>query len=246
MIRLLKRYATQPTIFELDNQIDKLLPKDFVTENVPIEAVIKMFYIKELSEPIVHEWQANQVSWNAQDNMKERVSLLDHLIYLNSKIADVEDMQSLYNRFVLPFTEKFEHDKYVMDESSELPMDKFGRIHGFGSKKSAYANVWLVHNPNLQSKYPALINNRPLHEYFQNVSDRQSLLLPLEIANKHWTTVNRGLLTDIYGSFKIFATASGGGVSGQVNSVRMGIARALSKWHSSLVPHFQECILFLI
>ena len=242
MLKIARRFAAQPTLFELDSQIDRLLPSDFVTENVPIEAIIKMFYIKELNEPIQHEWQKSQHEWVADGIIKERLSLLDHLIQLNKNIKSNENLEELYNRYISPFLLTHKNDQYILNEETELPIDRFGRIYGYGSRKTAKANVWLVHNPKVESLYPVLINNRPLHDYFENASDRQSILMPLEIANQHWDTANRGLKSDPYGTFKIFATTSGGGISGQANSIRMGIARALAKWHSSLVPYFQECI----
>eukprot|EP00835_Amoeboradix_gromovi_P001408 NODE_63_length_25098_cov_0.440498.p12 type:complete len:245 gc:universal NODE_63_length_25098_cov_0.440498:15941-15207(-) len=241
MIKLTRRHAVLPTIFELDSQIDKLLPNDFVEENVPIESVLKMFYIKELGDPIVQPWQTKQNLWKTEGKIRDRVSLLDHLIFLNSNIKSENDLHLIYKSFVEPFTSSVQDNQYVADDGVDLPIDKYGRISGYGSRKTAIANVWLVHNPKIISEYSALINNRPLHDYFVNPSDRQSILIPFEIAHLHWDSVNRGLDTDVYGSFKIFATTSGGGVSGQASSIRMGIARALAKWHSFLVPYFQEC-----
>ncbi len=241
MLRFIKRFSHEHLMQEIDGHIDSLLPVDFVEENVPLEAVAKMLHIKDLNDPIKHNWHTKDIKWKDIEFMKERVSLLDHLIHVNTDLKDKEQLMSLYKQYVEPYTEQIINQFEASGIVDKLEMDSYGRIFGKGSRKSSKATVWLVFNPEIQTPHPFLVNNRPLHDYFSNPSDRQSILLPFEIANKQWSFTNRGVLTDVYSTFKVFASASGGGTTGQTGSIRMGLARCLAKWHTDLAPYLQEC-----
>ena len=65
------------------------------------------------------------------------------------------------------------------------------------------------------------VNDRPFESYFPRESNRLIIMQPLE-------TVKLGPKLDI------FASASGGGLSGQAGAVRLGIARALVKMDATL------------
>lgn len=81
--------------------------------------------------------------------------------------------------------------------------------YGTGRRKSAVARTRI---------YPGsgqiLVNNRPFEEYFPRATLQMIVRQPLN-------------LTKTLGKFDIKATVDGGGVAGQAEALRHGIARAL-------------------
>jgi small subunit ribosomal protein S9 len=61
-----------------------------------------------------------------------------------------------------------------------------------------------------------VINDRELDEYFRNIRQRHSVVTPLEQTGK-------------VGQFDIHITVDGGGITGQADACRLGIARTLKK-----------------
>lgn len=81
--------------------------------------------------------------------------------------------------------------------------------YGTGRRKSSSARVFLR-----PGKGSITINKRPVDEYFGRETACMLIRQPLETV-------------DLMGKFDIYATVTGGGVSGQAGAVRLGIARAL-------------------
>ena len=78
-----------------------------------------------------------------------------------------------------------------------------------GRRKTAIARVFI-----LEGSGSITINGRDFEEYFPTVALQNQILFPLAITNSRQTY-----------DFKV--NASGGGSTGQVGAVRLGIARAL-------------------
>jgi len=89
----------------------------------------------------------------------------------------------------------------------KLDMD----VYGTGRRKEAIARVWLV-----SGSGRITINDRPLEDYFTLLNHRRSIVRPLST-------------TDTQERFDVVATVQGGGLSGQADAVRLGIARALTE-----------------
>jgi small subunit ribosomal protein S9 len=93
-----------------------------------------------------------------------------------------------------------------------------------GRRKSATARVRL---------YPAgetaeiIVNGKAMTEYFPRLQDQLRLTEPLK-------------LVEMEGKFNISVLAKGGGISGQADAVRLGIARALIKADPSLRPTLKK------
>lgn len=83
------------------------------------------------------------------------------------------------------------------------------QYYGTGRRKSSSARVFLR-----SGKGQIIINNRKLEEYFGRETSCMLVRQPLEVL-------------DQLKKFDIYATVSGGGISGQAGAVRLGIARAL-------------------
>ncbi|CAN5845597.1 30S ribosomal protein S9 [soil metagenome] len=78
-----------------------------------------------------------------------------------------------------------------------------------GRRKNAVARIHMKNGSG-----NITINGRPLDDYFPTITLQSQLLAPLH-------------LTSTAQSFDVNVAADGGGVTGQVGAIRMGIARAL-------------------
>ncbi|MFC2025977.1 30S ribosomal protein S9 [Chloroflexota bacterium] len=90
---------------------------------------------------------------------------------------------------------------------------------GIGRRKAATARVRVMNGSG-----DFLVNNKPTLEYFPRLGDMQSVMSPLEAAGE---PLNQ---------FDISVMVMGGGVTGQTEAVRLGIARALLKMNPDLRP----------
>jgi small subunit ribosomal protein S9 len=90
------------------------------------------------------------------------------------------------------------------------------QYYGTGRRKTAVARVFLRPG-NGEFK----VNGRPFEEYFVTDSQRSSAKQALVSA-------------DAAGTFNVLANVSGGGVNGQADAVKLGIARALMEFNAEL------------
>jgi small subunit ribosomal protein S9 len=88
---------------------------------------------------------------------------------------------------------------------------------GVGRRKRATARVRI----HLNGSGNAVVNDKPLEEYFPRSGDALIALSPLD------TTNNRG-------RFDVTVVVKGGGITGQSEAVTMGLARALVKFDEEL------------
>ncbi|GME83011.1 unnamed protein product [Ambrosiozyma monospora] len=91
----------------------------------------------------------------------------------------------------------------------EPKLDDFGRAKAVGRRKSSSAKVYVV-----EGSGEFLVNNKPMEKVFPKLEDRQRLLFPLHVVESE-------------NSYNVFAMVRGGGSTGQVDSVKLAIARAL-------------------
>lgn len=79
-----------------------------------------------------------------------------------------------------------------------------------GKRKTAIARVWMAPG---EGKF--LVNQKQLEEYFAGMSAQiAAIKRPLE-------------MTEMAGKYDIYANVMGGGISGQADAVRHGVAKAL-------------------
>lgn len=88
-------------------------------------------------------------------------------------------------------------------------MAQLQQYYGTGRRKSSAARVFLR-----PGNGQITINNRAIEEYFGRETSCMIIRQPLETV-------------ELLAKFDIYATVSGGGISGQAGAVRLGIARAL-------------------
>jgi small subunit ribosomal protein S9 len=90
------------------------------------------------------------------------------------------------------------------------------QYYGTGRRKSAIARVFLR-----PGSGDFKVNGRPFDQYFVTASQRYSAREPL-------------LSTETGNSFSVVVRVSGGGVNGQADAVKLGIARALMQFNIEL------------
>ena len=95
-----------------------------------------------------------------------------------------------------------------------LPKRVGNYIHAIGRRKRATARIYLV-----EGDGTVLVNDRPAAEYFA------SFIRPQEHLEK--TLQVPFTLTGTVGRYSVKARVRGGGFTGQMEAVRLGIARAL-------------------
>jgi small subunit ribosomal protein S9 len=95
-------------------------------------------------------------------------------------------------------------------------MAELVQYYGTGRRKRAVARVFLR-----QGSGDFKVNGRAFEEYFVTESQRSAAKQPL-------------VSTESATSFNVLANVSGGGVNGQADAVKLGIARALMLFNAEL------------
>jgi small subunit ribosomal protein S9 len=101
-------------------------------------------------------------------------------------------------------------------ENSKPNIDSKGRAYGTGRRKEAVARVWV--KPGVGD---IVVNGRKAFDYFARSVLQSLVLQPFSIANR-------------IGSYDVFCTVCGGGLSGQAGAVRHGISKALVEYEPAL------------
>ena len=95
-------------------------------------------------------------------------------------------------------------------------MAELVQYYGTGRRKRAVARVFLR-----PGSGDFKVNGRAFEEYFVTESQRSSAKQPL-------------VSTESAATFNVLANVSGGGVAGQADAVKLGIARALMQFNAEL------------
>lgn len=95
-------------------------------------------------------------------------------------------------------------------------MAELVQYYGTGRRKTAVARVFLR-----PGSGDFKVNGRAFEQYFVTESQRSSAKQPL-------------LSTESAASFNVIATVCGGGVNGQADAVKLGVARALMEFNGEL------------
>ena len=96
-------------------------------------------------------------------------------------------------------------------------------FEGIGRRKESTARVRLMTGTGTVT-----VNDHPVEEYFTRIGDVETILSPLAAAGQARE------------SFDITVVVRGGGVTGQTDSVCLGLARALVKLNGDFVPMLRK------
>ncbi|KAA8539942.1 hypothetical protein F0562_026634 [Nyssa sinensis] len=153
-------------------------------------------------------------------------AMLDSLLALK----DLEDVQGLpplreiedmsYEKNTRKST-RAEIERQKQEEVAKArvrQVDGKGRAYGTGRRKCSIARVWIQPG---DGKF--VVNDKEFDVYFPMLDHRAALLRPFS------ETMTLGL-------WDVSCTVKGGGVSGQVGAIRLGISRALQNWEPDLRP----------
>ena len=92
-------------------------------------------------------------------------------------------------------------------------------FEGIGRRKEATARVRLMSGT---GKFT--VNDKPVEDYFPRTGDKEAIFAPFRATSQEEIT------------FDVTATVNGGGITGQTDSVQLGLARALVKMNVEFTP----------
>ncbi len=95
-------------------------------------------------------------------------------------------------------------------------------VQATGRRKTSVARVRLR-----DGSGQVTLNGRPLESYFPTMASRMRVMEPLQI-------------TQTQGRYDVEATLEGGGITGQVDALRLGISRALIELDEELRPMLKK------
>lgn len=178
---------------------------------------------KYLSLPLVDAAQAPRVVWK---DVAQYRSLVREPVRTSKYLLLVEMLKRLnqIHPQMMPDEIKaaLEPFKRHVDPFINTPnpgvIDEDGRACGIGRRKSSSAKVYLV-----QGDGEVFINGKSINAVFGRIHDRESALWPLKA-------------TERMDKYNVWALVSGGGTTGQAESVTLGIARALMVHEPMLKP----------
>ncbi|KAI8564860.1 hypothetical protein RHMOL_Rhmol03G0215400 [Rhododendron molle] len=133
-------------------------------------------------------------------------------------LAEIEDMR--YARTTRKST-RAEIERQKQEEVANArvrQVDEKGRAYGTGRRKCSIARVWIQPG---DGRF--VVNEKEFDVYFPMLDHRAALLRPFSE-------------TKTLGLWNIDCTVKGGGVSGQVGAIQLGISRALQNWEPDLRP----------
>lgn len=105
---------------------------------------------------------------------------------------------------------------------AEPKKDEYGRSYATGKRKDAVARVWIKAG---SGKF--VVNSREFEDYFPRPVLRMMINQPFQVCDR-------------LNQFDVYATVSGGGLSGQAGAVRHGIAKALTLFEPELRPALKK------
>ena len=98
---------------------------------------------------------------------------------------------------------------------------------GTGRRKTSVARVWLYEKKKKPDIVGLVVNEKPIEEYFPDPKAEMKYMRPFQ-------------LTVTVGKFVGTIKVEGGGLSGQLDAVTHGIARALEKFNPDFRPALKK------
>jgi len=92
------------------------------------------------------------------------------------------------------------------------------QYYGTGRRKESVARVFLR-----PGEGKITVNDKDFEDYFKGIVKAASALEPLKVV-------------DMVGKFDAYITVKGGGTTGQIDAIKLGLARALEKYN----PEFRK------
>ncbi|CAL1404903.1 unnamed protein product [Linum trigynum] len=152
--------------------------------------------------------------------------MLDSLIALKDfegveglpTLGEIEDIRYEKSRRKSTRAEMERQKQEEITKARVRQVDDKGRAYGTGRRKCSIARVWIQPGEGNFS-----VNEKQFDVYFPMLDHRAALLRPFSE-------------TKTLGIWDIDCTVKGGGVSGQVGAIQLGISRALQNWEPDYRP----------
>jgi small subunit ribosomal protein S9 len=142
------------------------------------------------------------------------LQLLSRLNKIHPKLQ-TKQLHEVLNRFRRP-------DVVGLQKPPPRKLDDEGRAHGMGRRKESVARVKLI-----EGNGEVLINGRSVVQAFPRLHDRESALWALKVTGR-------------MDKYNVFAIVTGGGLTGQAESVTLAVARALMVHEPALKPTLRK------
>ncbi|KAI3834955.1 hypothetical protein MKX03_025296 [Papaver bracteatum] len=156
--------------------------------------------------------------------------MIESMILLKD-LKGVEGLQPLSELKDMPKSEKSDRkstnaeiERRKQEEVAKArvrQVDDKGRAYGTGRRKCSIARVWVQPGDGRFS-----INDKAFDVYFPILDHRAAILRPFSE-------------TKTLGLWDVKCTVQGGGLSGQVGAIQLGISRALQNWEPGLRPYLK-------
>ncbi|KAL7625488.1 37S ribosomal protein S9, mitochondrial [Parahypoxylon ruwenzoriense] len=165
--------------------------------------------------PTVAPGQAERVAWKTKEQYRlsvgESVKARDFATCLGLVKRLHQIHPDLMPEEVTKGVRPFKRDiNMYLNTPKPIPIDRFGRSHGAGRRKSSVARAWLV-----EGTGEVLVNGKPLNDAFGRIHDRESALWGLKVMNR-------------MDKYNVWALVEGGGTTGQAEALAMAVAKALA------------------
>ncbi|KAK5696360.1 37S ribosomal protein S9, mitochondrial [Elasticomyces elasticus] len=173
--------------------------------------------------PHLPQGEAPRIAWKTIDQYKTEkaepvkmkgynalLKLLKELNYIHPSLMPEEVKAALetFKRDVQPY----------LNVPKPITVDAYGVSIAVGRRKSSSAKVYLV-----EGTGEALINGRPLTDYFGRLHDRESAVWALKCTQR-------------LDKYNVWALAKGGGTTGQAEAITLACAKALLAHEPDLKP----------
>ncbi|RLV94745.1 37S ribosomal protein S9 mitochondrial [Spathaspora sp. JA1] len=133
----------------------------------------------------------------------------DEVLEILNRLRSI-DLQ-LMPQYVIETLNEYRVDstQRLLNQKKIKELDEFGRAHGKAKRKNARAEVYMV-----RGEGSILVNGKPLTQYFNSEVEREKIVYPFQVIEQ-------------LSQYNVFATVSGGGFTGQSESIMYSIAKAL-------------------
>ncbi|XP_051137913.1 30S ribosomal protein S9, mitochondrial [Andrographis paniculata] len=156
--------------------------------------------------------------------------MLDSLIALKDfegiqglpPLSEIEDSRYMKNTRKSSRAEIERQKQEEVAKARIRQVDAKGRAYGTGRRKCSIARVWIQPG---DGKF--MVNDKEFDVYFPMLDQRAALLRPFSE-------------TKTLGMWDVNCTVKGGGTSGQVGAIRLGVSRALQNWEPGFRPPLKE------
>lgn len=122
--------------------------------------------------------------------------------------------------------EKVEKAPVAKAASKKVVKHEGTYFYAVGRRKTSVAQVRLYEDEKATDA-TLFVNNKKLKDYFPTVSLQNNMLAPLKAVG-------------MYGKFSMTVIVRGGGVTGQIEAIRLGISRALVKYNAELKKSLKD------